>query len=148
MTEQPVLKAERGLIWRQQEDGGWHVVASCLAHAAGYEQDSYELARLMAAAPSITERLVAMTPGGSEFHDDPNRCLNYIERRMARVVEQVRKRKEAEEQRDELLRACERALPWLAKMIVDGGHEHTVNPSDCVRALEGLEAAIAKVKGE
>ena len=57
-------------------------------------------------------------------------------------------RTELKEQRDELLRTCERALPWLAKMIVDGGHAQTVNPSNCVRALEGLEAAIAKARGK
>lgn len=105
MTEQLVLKAERGLIYQQQTDGGWWVCASALSHRPGMAQESYDLAQLMAAAPELKK------------------------------------------QRNELLAAAEAALPWLVKMIADGGHEQTVNPSNCVRALEGLEAAIAKARG-
>jgi len=137
------LKADRGLIYQQQGDGGWHVVASCLAYSLGMRKEAYELAQLMAAAPSITERLVAMTPGGSEFHDDPNRCLNYIERRMARVIEQVRKRKEVEEQRDELLEAAEAALAH----ITGDGWDGTEGQDKDNPLPKQLRAAIEKARG-
>ena len=47
----------------------------------------------------------------------------------------------------ELLEAAERALPWLGKMIADGGHLGAVAPSACVKAMEALQAAIAKAEG-
>jgi len=48
----------------------------------------------------------------------------------------------------ELLAACQRATPWLGKMIADGGHLAAVLPQDAVRSLEMLEAAIAKATGK
>lgn len=48
----------------------------------------------------------------------------------------------------DLLAALERAIPWLGKLIADGGHLQAVMPMDAVRTLEMAEAAIAKTKGE
>lgn len=45
---------------------------------------------------------------------------------------------------DELVAACERALPWIGKMIADKAHLNSVAPNDCVGAMEQLEAALAK----
>lgn len=47
----------------------------------------------------------------------------------------------------ELLEACQRALPWIGKMIADGAHMHSVAPNDCVGAMEQMQAAIAKATG-
>ena len=43
-----------------------------------------------------------LTPGGSEFHDSPERCAEFVRNRMAGVIEQVRRRMEAERERDAL----------------------------------------------
>lgn len=44
----------------------------------------------------------------------------------------------------DLLEACKRALPWVCKMIADGGHKNSVAPNDCIGAMEQLGAAIDK----
>ena len=44
----------------------------------------------------------------------------------------------------ELLEACERALPWIGKLIAEGVHQQAVMPGDAVRTMQMLEAAIAK----
>lgn len=46
--------------------------------------------------------LEALTPGGSEFHNDPQRCLDWISDRMKTVVNEVKKRKEAEAELEQL----------------------------------------------
>lgn len=48
----------------------------------------------------------------------------------------------------ELLSACKRALPWLGKLIADGGHLESVAPNDAIGAMEQLEAAIKKAEGK
>lgn len=48
----------------------------------------------------------------------------------------------------DLLEACKRALPWIGKMIADKAHLNAVAPNDCVGAMEQLEAAITKAKGD
>lgn len=44
----------------------------------------------------LVKSIEKMTPGGSEFHDDPERCLQWIRDRLDSVVEQTKKRKKAE----------------------------------------------------
>lgn len=46
----------------------------------------------------------------------------------------------------DLHEALARAVPWLGKMIADGGHLGCVLPNDAVRTLQMAEAALAKVK--
>jgi len=48
----------------------------------------------------------------------------------------------------DLLKAAERALPWLGKMLADKGHMHSVAPADCVGAAHDLHAAILKAAGK
>lgn len=48
---------------------------------------------------------------------------------------------------DEPLAALMRVVPWLGKMIADGGHMTSVAPNDAIRSLQMAEAAIAKAKG-
>jgi hypothetical protein len=47
---------------------------------------------------------------------------------------------------EELVAACQRALPWIAKMIADGAHLNSVAPNDCVGAMEQLQAVLARAK--
>jgi Zn ribbon nucleic-acid-binding protein len=56
--------------------------------------------------------------------------------------------KRAIDSHEELLAACERALPWIGKLIADGGHMASVAPNDAVRAMQMLEAAIKKAGGK
>lgn len=44
----------------------------------------------------------------------------------------------------DLLAALQRAAPWLGKLIADKGHENSVLPSDAIRTLKMVEAAISK----
>jgi hypothetical protein len=44
----------------------------------------------------------------------------------------------------ELLAALKRAVPWLGRLIADGGHLNSVAPNDAIGALAQAEAAIAK----
>ena len=48
----------------------------------------------------------------------------------------------------ELLAALDRVLPWLGKLISDGGHLQSVCPNDAIGALQQAEAALARAKGE
>ena len=42
----------------------------------------------------------------------------------------------------ELLKACKRMLPWIVKMIADGGHLAAVAPNDAIGAMQQAQAAI------
>lgn len=44
----------------------------------------------------LEKQLESLTPGGSEFHSDPERCIQWVKDRLATVSKQVKKRKEAE----------------------------------------------------
>lgn len=46
----------------------------------------------------------------------------------------------------DLLAACERALPWLGKLIADGAHLNSVAPNDAVGAMDQMQAAIDRAK--
>lgn len=41
------------------------------------------------------------------------------------------------------LAALRRAIPWLGKLIADGGHLNSVAPNDAIGALQQAEAALA-----
>jgi hypothetical protein len=46
----------------------------------------------------------------------------------------------------ELLFALKRCVPWLGKMIADGGHLQAVAPNDAVLSLARAEQLIAKIE--
>lgn len=43
--------------------------------------------------------------------------------------------------------ALRRCIPWLGKLIANGGHLDSVAPNDAIGALQQAEAAIAKATG-
>lgn len=47
----------------------------------------------------------------------------------------------------DLLAACERALPWIGRMIASNVHMQSVAPNDCVGALNEMDSAICKAGG-
>ena len=58
--------------------------------------------------------LESLTPGGSEFHNDPERCVKWVRERLSGVVEQVKKRKAAETEVERLREALLGLLPSFA----------------------------------
>ena len=58
----------------------------------------------------LKEYLESLTPRGSEFHNDPERCVAWVRERLSGVVEQVKKRKVAETEVERLRLACIDAL--------------------------------------
>jgi hypothetical protein len=46
-----------------------------------------------------------------------------------------------------MLEALRRSVPWLGKLIADGGHLNSVAPNDAVGAMHQAEAAIAQAEG-
>jgi len=69
----------------------------------------------------IMARLEALTPGGSEFHRDPYRCLTHIEARRNEAVEQALLRARAERRVKKLEAACKAALDYLTEPGDDVG---------------------------
>ena len=57
-----------------------------------------ELAAMTARAEAAERLLENLTPGGSEFHANPTRCVEWVRERLQGVAAQVEKRKAAEEQ--------------------------------------------------
>jgi hypothetical protein len=58
--------------------------------------------RLTAERDAAYRLLEGLTPGGSEFYDSPQNCAEWAMDRMRNVMEQVKARKAAETERDEL----------------------------------------------
>jgi hypothetical protein len=48
----------------------------------------------------------------------------------------------------EMAEALAKAIPWLGKMIADGGHLNTVAPDVCVKVLARCESLLARINGE
>lgn len=46
------------------------------------------------------------------------------------------------EENKRLKAALERALPWLGRLIADGGHLNSVAPNDAIGAMEQADAAL------
>lgn len=46
-----------------------------------------------------------------------------------------------------MLEALQRVIPWMGRLIADGGHLNCVAPNDAVGALAQAEAAIARATG-
>ncbi len=56
--------------------------------------------------------LESLTPGGSEFHNEPENCVERIRDHVRSVAGQVIARRKAEQQRDALLVACEKMINY------------------------------------
>ena len=99
----------------------WHIVKNHLYHSeiksdkreliacietvkeGSEEHNAQFIALARTALPQLAQRVVdlekqleSLTPGGSEFYNDPERCIQWVKDRLATVSKQVKKRKEAE----------------------------------------------------
>lgn len=81
--------------------------------------------------------LVSLTPGGSEFVNDPERCVAVVRatsESQGRVIVQFKKRMDkAEKERDALLVVCQEALDW-------SGYDSKENVLHMHGSLEKLES--------
>jgi predicted secreted protein len=67
----------------------------------------------------LYKALESLTPGGSEFWHDPDKCIEYIQRRLNSVIEQVKKRKGAEVENDQQQADIKRMQPvydWACQL--------------------------------
>jgi len=105
------------------------------------ERISYaELAELQSLATHIAPGDVELLePAGvPEFPEDEDPGVEAANR----AGEEMRRLR----QENRTLRAAvSRAIPWLGKLIADGGHLNSVAPNDAIGALQQMEAAINPV---
>ena len=76
------------------------VIATRNQRIAALEAENAELHEDVAVIEAQNDRLMrhleSMTPGGSEFHNDPGRCVLWITQRNSSVIHQIELRKAAE----------------------------------------------------
>ena len=90
--------------------------------------------------PSAMKILVSLTPGGSEFVDNPKRCVEFVNDRLQTVTELAKERNKLRDVNKELLEALERHSQASATNPCHSG------PS-CKCIWHMTEAAILKAKG-
>lgn len=95
--------------------------------------------------------LEALTPGGSEYHDSPQRCLGWIKDRIAMTGKIAKERNELRAQRDDLLAAWNEFKDvWAFEHSEEEGAsiEYRNYLRDVFGAvIEGIDEAIARAKG-
>lgn len=62
----------------------------------------------------LIKSLESLTPGGSEFSNDPDRCIAWVKDRLETVAKQVRKRQQAEADNAALVEAIKNIYPMVA----------------------------------
>jgi hypothetical protein len=77
--------------------------------------DRKATAELIAKAHNVFEALENLTPGGSEFVDDPERCLECIKQRIDNVVQVAKERNKAQ---NALRHIIEFAHPTIDREII------------------------------
>jgi len=75
--------------------------------------------------------LLSLTPGGSEFVDDPGHCSHWIRERLNGTVEQVKRRKDAEQRVEQL----ERLLRLTIETIDDDAPGPGTTEKDLLRQI-------------
>lgn len=89
-----------------------------------------EVERLTGERDNLRRSLESLTPGGSEFYDSPNNCIEWVQRRLESVMQQVKARKAAEAEVDaqatdlaylrRYVHALERYVPEAARRVAAG----------------------------
>ena len=96
--------------------------------------------------------LESLTPGGSEFHESPATCIEFVRARYAAGTSLVIKRGMAEKQRDSLLALLEKIDSLLAEWknlnYINYGKMQSRFDEDLERVELEIEEAIAAAKGE
>ena len=133
-----------------------------LSLPAGYgEYFDIEFCQTHATAPDqvtfLMDKLLALTPGGSEYSGSPQRCLDWIKDRMAMTGKIAKERNQLRGQVADLLVACE-AVEWVKDPEYNdksssgfgmrycpwcGNYENYGHDKDCQR-----QAAIARARTE
>lgn len=99
----------------------------------------------MTTEPTLNERLEALTPGGSEFYDNPDACLRYILRRLASQQSLLARQAVRLNSLDALLAAAQAVLSYPARGEKVCLADIADDPCTCRGhdALAALRAAIA-----
>ncbi len=95
--------------------------------------------------------LESLTPGGSEFHESPATCIEFVRARYAAGTSLGIKRGMAEKQRDSLLAACEAMRSLLDDFAIASKDGEAMGLGELMRigsTIEGMEKSIAAAKGE
>ncbi|NQV85455.1 MAG: hypothetical protein HQ492_00045 [Woeseiaceae bacterium] len=133
----------------------YYATIACDVSVAGgiaFQAESHEDAIAKLTADLITERSVDIDWDNSKnarivLLERASRPKNVDEDRYAAIDHYVdpedRKRIETQHRANELRAALKRIVPWLGRMICDGGHLPCVAPNDAVGALHQAEAALA-----
>ena len=102
--------------------------------------------QLEAENAALKHQVESFTPGGSEFNNDPERCLQWIKDRMSTVTEQVKKRKEADAQLALTEKALELACDHISEVCVPCPLEGkpSCSPRSCDDALKAYYLDQAK----
>jgi len=89
-------------------------MSETIVRIKGQTQCVYELrvarqriAALEAEVERLMRHLESLTPGGSEFHNDPTRCVLWATQQREGVIHQVKLRKAVEAEVERLRKACE-----------------------------------------
>lgn len=86
--------------------------------------------------------LEGLTPGGSEFVDDPERCATAIRDRFAGPVTILKRQKVKLEAAEEMGKALKNAIGYFIEMQAAYENAMGISPSICAYALE-MEDALA-----
>ena len=95
--------------------------------------------------------LESLTPGGSEYYEEPETCAERIRDHQRSIKHHMVKRKEAERQRDQLLAVAESNLKILRGMYDTPTESGIFGPLEygmLGQAIADTEAAITAAKGE
>lgn len=95
--------------------------------------------------------LESLTPGGSEYYEEPETCAERIRDHQRSIKRQMVKRKEAERQRDQLLAVAESNLKILKSLYdtpTESGVFSGIEYQVLEQAIADTESAIAAAKGE
>ena len=90
-----------------------------------------------------------LTPGGSEFHNDPERCAAYIQRIISDCVEakkEIVRLRRVNAPAPDLLAAIDELVATIS-VYNDMWHNDQAEYGDILDSIDNAKAAIAKAKG-
>jgi hypothetical protein len=100
--------------------------------------------RLTAERDAAYRLLEGLTPGGSEFYDSPQNCAEWAMDRMRNVMEQVKARKAAEAERDELAGQLAEDRRSAATKLAQADAQHNALLAILAEGAKNLKAAEAE----
>ena len=124
-----------------------------IEYDCGWRSKIDDLINGMRAKLGATYRAIeSLTPGGSEFHEDPQRCVDHIKQFQdglyRKMVKETAARKEAEAHNALLMGALQNLLPYAedwsgdGSAIVNAKQALQLSPSEAYERVQGIVAAL------